>query len=422
MRRFTQAIASAGIVLSASLCALPAARAQAPAVPRTIEIDNFRTPTSPAFTLLGVAPTAVARPTTPRAFATDLISATNRGSVIPNSYALEVAPYWMKSHPALEYAAYTNPTTSQSMAQSFSISLATLRADSASDTSPSQIAVGFRVLPASGKASAKFRALEAALTIEQQRRLPVIRNQADALDEIDDATAVIARLTADLAAVPPADNARSTALKAQIAAAEKRRDDAKTKEEAATENLATQADSMRSLATAMGGVGAERMGAFLEFAAAAVATYPGSTFDNGKMSRMGVWGTFSYRVESPHLDFISVLRFMRDAAQTDQNALDVGARVLWSHEQLGISAEWVSRTAYNVSEASADDSEQRSLTFTSSRRAVGIIDYRVRDELYITMSFGQDYKTLGETRHPLVAAFGMQFLYGKKAVVKRPTP
>ncbi len=421
MRPLTHGMASVGIVLAASLSASALGRAQAPAAaPRVIELDNFRTPTSPAFTLLGVAPTAVARPTTPRAFATDLLSATNRGTVIPNSYALEVAPYWLRSHPALEYAAYANQTAAQSMAQSFSLSFAMTRPDSVSETSASQVAVGFRVLPVSGRVSARFRALDTALTTEQRKRIPVIRDQADALDSIDEATAVIARLTTDLAAVAPGDSARRASLRAQMTAVGRRRDDAKVSEAKATAALSTQADSMRSLATAMGGVGAERVGVFIEFAAAAVASYPGNTFEGGKMSRLGVWGTLGYRLESPHLDFLSVFRYVRNAAQVDQNALDAGARVLWSHDQLGISAEWVSRTAYKVSDATDGDAATRSLTFTSSRRVVGIVDYRVRDELYVTMSFGQDYKALGEARHPLVAALGMQFLYGKKAVVNRP--
>jgi hypothetical protein len=415
---YTRAVVVGLVVLWAGT-----AEAQSPssAPPTEVELDNLHTPTSPAFTLLGVSPTDIARPATPRALATELVSKTNRGSIIPSNYALEFAPYWLVSHPTLSYKEYTEPSSTQSIAQSFSISFATSRPDTTSDTASTGLAIGIRLLPLAGHASAKFRGLERTLDSIQRTRLKLVRDQADALDEIDAAEAEIRDLQANLAAATVAHDVGKIAnIKQQIAATEQRIRNAKNTSSTVEATLKTQADTMRSIARAMGKADAERVGGFIELATAAAGAFPGGNFDGGKLSRFGAWGTFSYRVESPHLDVIGLLRFLRDLRKEDQNALEFGGRLLWLHEDLGVSAEWVSRTAYKVAAPNQVTGSERLLTFTSSSRAVGLVEYRAADAVYVTMSFGRDYKTLSAERHPLVAAFGVQFLYGDKPVVKLP--
>lgn len=406
------------ILLSAGIAE---AQSSASTPPKEVELDNLHTPTSPAFTLLGVSPTDIARPSTPRALATDLVSKTNRGSIIPNNYALEFAPYWLVSHPSLSYQEYTDPSPVQSVMQSFSISFGTSRPDTTSDTASTGLAVGIRFLPLAGHASAKFRDLEQNLDSIQRTRPDLIRHQADLLDEIDAAGVELGQLRAELAtALAAHDTRRITNLKEQIAASGQLVEKAKDTSTTVEATLKTQADLMRSIARDMGKADVERVGAFLELATAVAGVFPAGNFDGGKLSRLGAWGTFSYRMESPHLDVISLLRFLRDLRQEDQNALEFGGRLLWLHDYLGLSAEWVSRTAYNVDASQQGNASKRTLTFASSSRAVGVIEYRAADAIYVTLSFGRDYKKLGAERHPLVAGFGVQFLYGDKPVVKLP--
>src|SRR5215831_1880299 len=53
-------------------------------------------PDVPAFTILGVSPTQIERPTNPTALAVSLLSSTSSDTnFIPNNYALQVAPYWL---------------------------------------------------------------------------------------------------------------------------------------------------------------------------------------------------------------------------------------------------------------------------------------------------------------------------------------
>jgi hypothetical protein len=111
----------ARFVVAVSLIYPSAAFAQATSAaepPKQFSLDNLRTPTSPAFSILDVAPTSVSRPSTPRALALELYSKTQHGTVIPNNYSLEVAPHWLRPQPRLSFDAYTNPTPAQSLKQS----------------------------------------------------------------------------------------------------------------------------------------------------------------------------------------------------------------------------------------------------------------------------------------------------------------
>lgn len=408
-------------VLALALCLSSNAYAQTDEKPKEIELDNFRTPASPAFTLLDVSPTTIARPTTPRALSTELLSKTHRGSIIPNNYALEVAPFWLVPHPTLSYKQYTEPSLAQSIVQSFSVSLATARADSTSDTSSTQVALGLRILPLGGRVSSKFLALQHQLDTIQRRRLGPVRDQADALDEVDETVAELLVLRRDLEAARAANNtARANALRTQIGRAEARRSAARSNADAATEILARQADTLRTLALEMGSARAEKVGFFLELAAGLAASIPQGDFDHGKFSRAGTWGTLGYRLESPHIDLLGLLRLLRDVRKEDQNALDAGGRIHLALHNVGISGEWVNRTAYKIESAIGEGSADRTLSFSSSSRATAIVDYRAAEDIYITMTFGRDYKKLTEARHPLVAAVGFQFLFGQKPVVKLP--
>ena len=96
-----------------------------------------------------------------------------------------------------------------------------------------------------------------------------------------------------------------------------------------------------------------------------------------------------------------------------------GARILWLYNGFGLSGEWVNRTAFNV-DASSQVAGLRTVTFRSSTRAVGMAEYKIANEMYATISFGEDFKTLGVERRPLVASFGLQLLYGDKPAIKAP--
>jgi hypothetical protein len=116
------------------------ARADGTAPPSTPELNSLTTPDSPAFVILGVSPTTIQRPTTPQAVATSLASAfsSNGQTLVPN-YALEVAPYWIWSHPRTTFAdvarnSFTTPL------EWLTVSIATTSSGAQSSTSTTSTA------------------------------------------------------------------------------------------------------------------------------------------------------------------------------------------------------------------------------------------------------------------------------------------
>ena len=362
MRRGSSAFLAVVPIILGSLCASELAAQTDP--PKTIDLEYLRTPTSPALSLLGVNPAVIARPSTPRALATELVSS-GRAGIIPNNYAIEVAPYWLTPRPTLTYASYIGPTMGQSLRETFTLSAATAHADSGTDSSVTRVAFGARTIPLRGRPSARFNALSKAFVSLQDARL-------DSLDKYL--------------------NARTKADSIRLVA-----------------SLDKQADSLRVLARSMGAQ--EPVGVFWEVASAGSFDIPDASFDAGRVGQIAAWTTFSYRLDAPRLEIITLARGLRDRRSGAQNAFDAGARFQATIGDLGISSEFVNRTAYGGYNAASP--------LRSSTRAVGMVDYRASDDLYLTMSFGRDY-ALPNARHPLITRIGVQLGYGNKPAIRAP--
>lgn len=97
------------------------------------DFSRIRTPESPAFVLLGLSPSSVERPTTPRAFAVSLVSNFTEGTsaVIPKNFALDAAPFWMFHQPDLTYESIRG--YSSGILRNLTVSLATSTPDADGD-------------------------------------------------------------------------------------------------------------------------------------------------------------------------------------------------------------------------------------------------------------------------------------------------
>jgi hypothetical protein len=109
-------------IVGASGASLVAVDVRADATP---SLNSLATPDSPAFVILGVSPTTVQRPTTPNAVAASLLSAFgSNGQTLAPNYALEVAPYWLWSHPETSFDDVAKNSFSTPI-QTLTLSLAT---------------------------------------------------------------------------------------------------------------------------------------------------------------------------------------------------------------------------------------------------------------------------------------------------------
>lgn len=323
------------------------------------EVDAMRTPSSPAFVLLDVAPAAVERPSTPNAFAVSLLSAFKSGDTLPKNYALETAPYWLFSHPDLTYGQYFNGGLGQTLLQTLSLSLVTSTAEPAAATDstsptlepPTRLGVGLRAQFASGRASQELKAARDELRAAHDEAL-LAKDEAD--------TAPSAR-KAPVPADRPADRLRTIALKIQR-------------------------------------LDKERVGFLLEGAGALAINYDRGRTANAELLRWGVWLTGAYRLEKPRLEFLSVGRFQRDAVE-NRNLIDWGIRQNLKLNDLGVGGEYVHRWH-------GDD---------KSYRLAGIVEYQVQPGTYVTATFGRNFENGGTGN--LISILGLNVGLGNKPLL-----
>lgn len=356
---------------TALLCIVPTSRLWGQR--DSLRLNELRTPTSPAFVILGVEPTSIERPTTPRAFALGLLSAPGgAGGVIPENYAAEIAPYWMRSHPNLTFTEYTRPDPLQSFLQTFSISLATSVISTGAD-STTGVGVGIRATPLMGRPPRQLRLLSDSLRVVQ-RTLLNLSDQLDTATTRADSQRIVAQITAR-----GADSRRYSA-------------------------------SIRALPED------ERVGLHIQFAGALAGYYPRNDFSAGRIGRTGLWGTVTYRTEAPRIDLIGLARWLRDEAEAEQNAIDLGFRGVLRINRLSASAEFVNRSAAEAAGGTGADAGG----FADGNRVVGLLEYRASDDLFVTFSFGQDFTNAADDREPLVAILGGQLHFGTRPLVPLP--
>jgi hypothetical protein len=340
--------------------ALPA-QAQTP-----VTIDDLTAPTSPAFVLLDTTPASVARPETPKAFTVNLLNSLATSNGLPQNYAIEVAPYWMASHPALTFRQYQHPGVWQSLAQTFSVSVATvpLEATGAATQDGTRLGLGVRTSLVNGSPNPTLTAL------------------VDDLHQIDDE--ILDTINAGRP-VPEELRARARQAAAAIQAAD-----------------------------------AERIGFFVVLAAGQAWAVPGDDLTQQRVERRAFWVTPSYRFRActvagsceSMLDVVGVVRGLQDP---DRGwAWDYGGRLVWRPTRLiHLSVESLQRTE-------ASRTPVGGIAGGSSRTA-GILEYRIRQDLVFYASFGRDFRN-DAGAEPLVSMLGLNVGFGAKPTVRTDGP
>lgn len=347
-----------------------------------VTIDDLSAPQSPAFVLLDVSPAKVERPETPKAFVLNLLDKVATSDGLPRNYALEVAPYWLASHPTLQFADYQNPGVAQSILQTLLISVGTAPIPGATASAPpvgSKVGLGARAAIVNGRASPR--------TTRLIRQIESVDDDVFDLMEKEDA------LRQTVASTP---NDRQAA--ADLAATQQAITDIRRKSE--------------SLALQVQALDAERVGFFLNVAGGQVWTSPGDDIEQTRAEKRGVWVTPSYRWRGcadgkeceSSFDAIGVVRALK--APATATVWDYGGRMVWkATKEFSVSLEALRRRQAGSAAQKVD-----------SNRTVGLLEYRVRQDLILFGSFGQDFKQVTGTK-PLVSLLGLNLGFGQKAVV-----
>ncbi|HEV8400818.1 MAG TPA: hypothetical protein VGQ18_13390 [Gemmatimonadales bacterium] len=343
--------------------------------------NSVRTPVSPAFVLLGIAPTSVERPNTPADLAFAVLNRTVGPPGLPKDVALEFSPYWLVRHPKLTWQADTIRSPLTSLARTATISLATAELDT--DASPvTGLAVAFRGTIASGRLSRetidRLRQVEASLTEESEVLERLIGPARAAADSLMRSERAEARARGDSAGARAAV-ARFNATKQLLIA-----------EAQMSPDYVAAVDSTEGL---LKDLAANRQGLVVEFAAGAVWSAPGGAVDSARVSRWGAWVTAGY--QSPSWSFVAVNRFLTAVSDTASDVLDVGLRLIHSERRWALSGEAVFR-AFTGSGGPPNQ-----------HRIAGILDYAIGNGLWVTATVGRDFDPAASGS--LLAQFGISF-------------
>jgi hypothetical protein len=340
-----------------------------------ITIDDLSAPTSPAFSLLGVTPSSVERPDNPKLFVVNLVNkiASATGG-LPDNYAMEVAPYWLASHPKLTFQTYQRPGVGQSLAQSFLLSVATTPipgATSSEDPLGTRLGLGFRAFVRNGRPSAALEGLVSQIV--------------DVDFEIN-----------DLVHREGLPGTSEEERKKLIEQEQQKRDEA--------ESLAAQIEAADS----------ERVGFFLAVAGGQTWAFTGDDFSAANADKFGFWVTPSYRFKGcdetsesciSSIDVIAVARVLTEKGKDDR--WDAGGRfVLRANKELYVSFEALGRR----------DNNQPATSDSRNFRSVGMVEYRIDKDIILYGSFGRDFKKDNGVA-PLVSLFGLNLGFGTKPVL-----
>ncbi|HKY98671.1 MAG TPA: hypothetical protein VJL35_12500 [Gemmatimonadaceae bacterium] len=412
MRPFAVAFA-----LCAGASALPAQVAEPP---EAIELEGFRLSAPPALALLGIAPSSVSRPNTPRALIASLVSGTGSSGLVPNGYAVETSPYWLSRHPSLDLDHYYKASLGRRLIYFTALSAATSRPSSSDSIAPdARVSIALRTLLANGRPSRALSAVADTMRrlqiayIEQYRRWEAaqaassrLATQRTRLARNED---LLSTLTTKLIAgdTKLRDStlrvlARRDSARSQVAAAESADEDVTRLEKQMTNSE----ERLSRLAKAFVERDAEPDGFVLEVAAGVRSVFARGEWDRARTDGIGLWMTPMYRLSAKHVEVIGVLRYLTRVVELDgEDVFDAGARAGVTIGRGTFSGELVRRTV-------RDDSDM------SSSRWAALFDYPLPARLHLVASFGSDYR-LGSGRRPVIATLGVNLGVGAVELISR---
>lgn len=412
-------------ILPAALlvCVAAQARAQEDA---QVRVEDLRLDAPPATLLVGVSPSAVQRPNTPRALIASLISATGSSGVVPNGFAMETSPYWLASHPTLQLSDYFKPSFADRLKYFTAFSVATARPKARADSinPDAHVSIALRTLLANGHPS------PALIKVSEEMRKAQL-DYINAFVFADNARGRAARLADDRRRLAQQEALLSSLVTRVLVGEERelkdsamrtlaRRDSARASlanseaAEATAERFEKQADALEEklskLARRFADEDLEPDGFILEFAAGTRATFVEGQWGHQRVDGLGVWITPMYRLSQQRFEVMGVARYLtRVAEYDDQSLLDLGARVTRDIGKGSVGAELTNRRARGSTLHA--DAVRNSSASKNSQRWAAVFSLPLPAGLQILGSFGSDFKR-ADGRRPVIATLAINLGVG----------
>lgn len=384
----------------------------------TVNLDVFTVPNSPAFNLLGISPSVVDRPDTPRDFAISLANTTTSGTLLPKNYAVEFLPVSFFSKNKNLYGKFTNDPAYVSnrkqklwntVSQTFIISGGFATDDSVKTVIPGYIktrsGVGFRFSLVRGKIDRSFtdyklhidtvRLKLKILHDENQKMLEQYRNTNSVYLKFDAERAALLKEITDAKnneALSPAEKTKifdDVKLKLDLLNAKKTLADDHFKDSIAKNEQSILAAAAQ-LKKQIEQIKFRRYGWMADVAGGLVLGFRNDDFQNSVVQQYAFWFNGGYSAPKG-FDFLGIARFtnaVNVVADSEGNlrnevSYDLGGKIEFhtNDNKFSINGEVINRISPNTSalrytfNASYQVGGNQALTFSVGKAFAGTAEY-----------------------------------------------
>ncbi|MGD1845513.1 MAG: hypothetical protein ACFB10_08985 [Salibacteraceae bacterium] len=388
----------------------------------SLNLNQLRPPSSPAFNILGIEPESVMRPSTPNALGSALVSSIQDGFLRPD-IALEFAPYWLKSRPNISFKDYIAPTFKQRLKQTTAISIATSSFNDENE-SGSRLGWGVRTQWLSGTTSSRTVELTKATLLETMLGTLVGEYKRDTSIHTPAQleTKVLARIDAMLDGT--ADLPQLTGLSPKEIKSFLREKAKKQVQMAILQNPKKEDESMKNYINRLRSENAllpkatakrlskgskEPVGWLLQSAIASSMTFPSERFQFSEIPNASAWTTLTYRSYNEKSAINLMVRYTGSFVDSVSNNLDIGLSLVRHSSNFSFALEGLYR-AYRVEGVEALDETLTQMTTTTiegeTYRVTMNVAYKLSDLITLNATVGKDYD------HPIVVGRNVLTLFG----------
>lgn len=391
---------------------------QDPSIDTTIKLDLLKSPSSPAFNLLGISPSLIERPSDITEFRVSLQNATANFTSLPNSYAVEVAPFLMKRK---KYLLNTFDEKKYTVPQTFVISAGYSRlgpdgSDQVDSLKSTKIAFGVKFsIIRPGWTNKTEKAYDTLINL-QKNMLKAYQRISESNQRNEEVN--VHKLEIRTVMVKPSrdwtekEKIRVEQLTKLIDSLEELISKESNEEMARLRDEQEEvAGVYQKLKQAASSFQTERKGLFMDFASGIVFDFPGDRFNASKVAKAGAWLTLGNENGNKGLTSLFILRYLyqpesifadpQGVLSTDKvSTFDAGGRLLINglEGRFSLSSELLYRSVLGKSD------------LEPSWRFVLNAEYAIWKNQKLTFAFGRNFDGTISKGGNLIAA--LNFIAG----------
>jgi CRISPR/Cas system-associated protein endoribonuclease Cas2 len=379
----------------------------------SVNLDVLKSPSSPAFNLLGLSPSAIDRPTDLNAFAVSLQNSTKNFSSLPNSYAVELAPAYFLQKKLISLDKFNSVKFKDVFWQSFVLSIGYTHLgpegqEEVDSLRQSKMGFGVKFSILRPKYSKATQSTYNNLVEQQKRMLKEWADNEAGNPSLNEANLIMDSIRALKMTEP--DTARQREKRKVLLTRLRSLNEAINDEN--NIHLAN-TEAFEATKKIAADFKIERIGAFIDFAAGMALDFPDDRFNNSRISKSGGWLTAGYDSGNKGISILGIARYLfqpnqifADESNTLQtkniSTFDAGARLLLTgvNGKFVLSSEGIYRSVLN-----------KNVT-NSSWRIVFNTEYDVGANKKLTFAFGRNFDGTISKGGNLIAALNFISSFG----------